>query len=142
MKVVVPQIPIGQVLGCREFEMQNPSALRRSFDRTIAAMADQWPHQKCVSPLAENSDGRPILITAMRTRNQFEWAIGIRQVVKMQAQREHLFEQLAWRFDMGDADFRCRFGKSEAWQAIVAYCNRAILVPGQRPGMIRRLVEE
>ena len=77
----------------------------------------------------------------VRTRTDPQRSVLLGDIIQMNTNSRHSFEHLDRRLDMRHPGFYRRLGERCAAEPIVAHGNGQILVPGQSPGILRRLVE-
>ena len=78
----------------------------------------------------------------MRARDHLERPILVGDGIKVNPGGEHALEHLHGSFNVRHADFRGRFAETRAGQPVVADRDGQVLVPGERPALPRRFVEE
>ena len=110
-------------------------------------MGQQRPHQQDVSLTGQDGvrrhrPQRQRLAGLVRAWNHLQGTVFLRDVIEVDACRQHGFQHVRWRLDVRHA----RLGRGPleftARQPIVADRDGQIFVPGQGPRLFGRLVEK
>ena len=144
---IVPGEAVRQLFEAGEFQVQHSAMAARSPPTTLrwnakSAAASPARRRAWAWMIAGSSAGATASLPKRCEPGNAQRPIFVGHFVQMDSQREHLLQQRQRSLDVRYAGLERWLAELPAGQTVVANGDRQILVPGQRPGAIGRLVEK